>query len=79
MLLNVANEKNDYKMGFVERTPVILDDTETGTRRISSKIVILQVGLLIGGRDPQVESRKGSIRCLVWPALSSKKVLLCGH
>src|ERR1035437_6940524 len=58
---------------------VVPDDMKTGAGRVRSKTVILQVRLLICGRDSQIESREGSVRCLGWPAFSSIKVFLCGH
>jgi hypothetical protein len=46
---------------------------------IGAKSVILQVWLLVGGGDPQIEGRSRALPPLGRPSLPSIKVFLCGH
>lgn len=41
---------------------IFADDGETGALGVSTQAVILQVGLLVGGGDPQIERRMVLLR-----------------
>ena len=63
----------------VQLPEVTLSVLEAGVGGVAAQPVLLQVWLLLGGRDPQVEGGAGPPRRCRRPSPPSSKVFLHGH